>query len=154
MKIAFRFFLLSSIIILPLLAQPAMALYFEYDPDDPGEHAPIKEGEKAVIPLDTKDPAYNLWQTTREGLMKGREPGPINIQRFPGGPGWAGIPTFFKLPIALTPEDLKAGDVDVAISRRATPIWVGVAVVPPGDLWLFVHLQVQWAGVRLQWIIC
>src|SRR5258708_37976770 len=26
-----------------------------------------------------------------------------------------GIPTFFNLPVALTPEDLKAGKVDVAI---------------------------------------
>ena len=95
MKTALRLKIIIFITVLPLLAQPALALYFEYDPDDPGEHAPIKEGEKAVIPLDTKDPAYNLWQTTREDLMKGREPGPINIQRFPGGPGWAGIPTFF-----------------------------------------------------------
>jgi agmatinase len=125
MKTALRFFLLGSIIVLPLLVQPALALYFEHDPDDPAEQAPIKEGEKAVIPLDTKDPTYNLWQTTREGLMKGREPGPINIQRFPGGPGWAGIPTFFKLPIALTPEDLKAGDVDVAIIGAYTDMGGG-----------------------------
>jgi agmatinase len=111
--------------VLPLLVQPALALYFEYDPDDPGEHAPIKEGEKAVIPLDTKDPAYNLWQTTRDDLMKGREPGPINIQRFPGGAGWSGIPTFFKLPVALTPEDLKAGDVDVAIIGAHTDMGGG-----------------------------
>ena len=26
------------------------------------------------------------------------------------GAGWFGIPTFFKLPVALTPEDLMAGD--------------------------------------------
>jgi len=125
MKTAFRSFILSSIMVLLLLSQPALATYYEYDPDDPGEYAPIKEGEKAVIPLDTKDPAYNLWQTTRDGLMKGREPGPINIQRFPGGPGWAGIPTFFKLPIALTPEDLKAGDVDVAIMGAHTDMGGG-----------------------------
>jgi hypothetical protein len=86
MKTAFRFLLIISIMVLPFLIQPALALYFEYDPDNPGEYAPIKEGEKPVIPLDTKDPAYNIWQTTREGLMKGRDPGPINIQRFPGGP--------------------------------------------------------------------
>ena len=125
MKTAFRFLLIISIMVLPFLIQPALAIYFEYDPDDPGEHAPIKEGEKAVIPLDTKDPAYNLWQTTREGLMEGREPGPINIQRFPGGPGWSGIPTFFKLPIALTPEDLEAGDVDVAIIGAHTDMGGG-----------------------------
>ena len=93
----------------------AAAQYFEHDPDDSTQNAPIREGEKAVIPLDTNDPAYNIWQTPRPDLMKGREPGPINIQRFIGGPGFAGIPTFFKLPIALTPEDLKAGNVDVAI---------------------------------------
>ena len=125
MKTAFRLLLISSIMVLPLLMQPALATYYEYDPDDPGEHAPMREGEKAVIPLDTKDPAYNVWQTTREDLMKGREPGPINIQRFPGGPGWAGIPTFFKLPIALTPEDLKAGNVDVAIIGAYTDMGAG-----------------------------
>jgi agmatinase len=98
MKTAFRFLLIISIMALPFLIQPALALYFEHDPDDPAEQAPFKEGEKAVIPLDTKDPGYNIWQKTREDLSKGREPGPINIQRFPGGAGWMGIPTFFKLP--------------------------------------------------------
>ena len=48
-------------------------------------------------------------------MMEGRKPGLINVQRFQGGAGWFGIPTFFKLPIALTPEDLAVGDVDVAI---------------------------------------
>lgn len=111
MRINNLFFLFVFIIFSP----QTFAFYFEYDPDNPGEQAPLREGEKAVIPLDTKDPAYNLWQKPRDDLMKGREPGPINIQRFQGGAGWFGIPTFFKLPIALTPEDLKAGDVDVAI---------------------------------------
>ena len=108
-----------------LSSQSAHAVFFEHDPDDPGENAPIREGEKPVIPLDTEDPGYNVWQTTREDLMKGREPGPINIQRFPGGPGFMGIPTFFKLPIALTPEDLKAGDVDVAIVGAYTDMGAG-----------------------------
>ena len=44
-----------------------------------------------------------------------REPGPINIQRLRSGGGWSGIPTFFRAPVALTVEDLKAGDVDVAV---------------------------------------
>ena len=147
MKIIYSSALICSFLILSLLMPPALATYYEYDPDDPGEHAPIKEGEKAIIPLDTKDPAYNLWQTPRDDLMQGREPGPINIQRYPGGAGWAGIPTFFKLPIALTPEDLKAGEV-------RTPIWAVVIVVPPGAPWLFANRQARWAGGRLPWIIC
>ena len=103
----------------------AHAQYYEYDPDDPTNAAPIREGEKALIPLDTGDPAYNLWQTPRDDLMDGREPGPINIQRFHGGAGWYGVPTFFRLPIALTPEDLKAGDVDVAIFGAYTDMGGG-----------------------------
>lgn len=103
----------------------ANAQYFEHDPDDPEQNAPIREGERAVIPLDTGDPAYNLWQTPRDDLMEGREPGPIDIQRFIGGAGWMGIPTFFKLPIALTPEDLEAGNVDVAIVGAYTDMGGG-----------------------------
>ena len=99
--------------------------YFDYDPDNPAEQAPIRKGEKATIPLDTEDPTYNLWQTPRDDLNKGREPGPINIQRYYGGAGWQGIPTFFKLPIALTPEDLAAGDVDVAILGAHTDMGGG-----------------------------
>lgn len=52
--------------------------YYEYDREDPGQCAPLREGEKAVIPLDTGDPAYDLWQTPREDLAAGREPGPID----------------------------------------------------------------------------
>jgi len=121
MNITLHSTLLSLIFISPF----AFAQYFEYDPDNPGEYAPLREGEKAVIPLDTKDPAYNLWQTPRDDLTKGREPGPINVQRFQGGAGWSGIPTFFKLPIALTPEDLKAGDVDIAIFGAYTDMGAG-----------------------------
>ncbi len=44
-----------------------------------------------------------------------REAGPINLQRFAVVSGINGFPTYMGLPVALTPEDLKAGDVDVAI---------------------------------------
>jgi hypothetical protein len=121
MNASVRVALFSLLIFSPLTS----AQYFEYDPDNPGEYAPLREGEKSVIPLDTKDPSYNLWQTPRDDLTKGREPGPINVQRFQGGAGWSGIPTFFKLPIALTPEDLKAGDVDIAIFGAYTDMGGG-----------------------------
>ena len=118
---------LTCFLLALVLAAPstAGAQYFEHDPDDPKQNAPIREGERAVIPLDTGDPAYNLWQTPRQDLSEGREPGPIDIQRFVGGAGWFGIPTFFKLPVALTPGDLKAGNVDVAIVGAYTDMGGG-----------------------------
>ena len=110
-----------------LLALPMQvaAQYYEFDPDNPEHLAPLKEGEKPVIPLDTKDPAYNLWQTPRDDLSAGREAGPINLQRWHGGPGYHGIPTFFKLPIALTPEDMTAGDTDIALFGAHTDMGGG-----------------------------
>jgi len=43
-----------------------------------------------------------------------REPGPIHVNRRREG-GFAGIQTFAKLPVCLTPEDLVAGEIDVAV---------------------------------------
>jgi len=116
---------LAGIVLAATMSLPAAAQYFEHDPDNPATLAPITPGEKAVIPLDTKDPAYNFWQTRRENLSEGREPGPINVQRWLGGAGWLGIPTFFKLPVALTPKDLTAGDIDVAIFGAHTDMGGG-----------------------------
>lgn len=44
-----------------------------------------------------------------------REPGPINVQRYRHVPAYSGIATFLGLPLCLTPEDLRAGGVDVAV---------------------------------------
>lgn len=43
-----------------------------------------------------------------------RKPGPIHVNRRAEG-GFSGIQTFAKLPICLTPEDLRAGEIDVAV---------------------------------------
>jgi agmatinase len=83
--------------------------------DTPGEIDPIDEGVEPLIRLNPDDPTYDAWKHMRDDLSEGREPGPINIQRFTGNMPWVGIPTFFNLPIALLPEDLKAGEVEVAI---------------------------------------
>jgi len=75
-----------------------------------------EEPEEATIRLNADDPTLNGWRQIRDRADDPkREPGPINIQRFAGGLSWLGIPTFFMLPVALTPEDLTAGEVDVAI---------------------------------------
>jgi len=45
-----------------------------------------------------------------------REPGPIELNRYIVNSGaFAGIPTFMNWPLCLNPEDLKAGEVDVAV---------------------------------------
>lgn len=83
--------------------------------DEADEMAPIQAGEEPLIRLNREDPTYDLWKKMRDDLQEGREPGPINIQRYVGGFPWVGMPTFFHLPVALTPEDLRVGQVEVAI---------------------------------------
>ena len=55
-----------------------------------------------------------------------REPGPIELNRYlsnPVGPG--GVPTFMRWPVCLTPEDLKAGEVDVAVIGAPLDLSIG-----------------------------
>jgi agmatinase len=44
-----------------------------------------------------------------------RPAGPISVNRGPREMAWSGIQTFMKLPVCLTPADLRAGKVDVAV---------------------------------------
>ncbi len=68
-----------------------------------------KEGrDPRGIALNTDSPRFNAWRLERPRSMDPpREPGPIELNR--------GIPTFGNFPLALTPADLEAGEVDVAI---------------------------------------
>ncbi len=102
----------------------------------PERPAPKQEGVEANIPMNPSDPTYDLWKIRREDLSAGREPGPINVQRYYGGMYWQGIPTFFRAPIALLPEDLAAGDVDVAFISAHIDMGFGVrgASRGPNDL--------------------
>ncbi len=78
------------------------------------EAGKFHEGDMAAIPLDTTAPGFNSWKTLRPPeLDLKREAGPINLSRYSSGR--SGIPTFFGLPVAIRPSDLKAGAVDVAI---------------------------------------
>lgn len=75
----------------------------------------IRESPDA-IPLEPRDPSKDLMALFRDCKDNPkREPGPINIQKTVGGLSFHGIPTFFRAPVALCPEDLTAGKVDVAI---------------------------------------
>ncbi len=65
---------------------------------------PATPGVKPVIPLNKDDPTYNLWKKIREDLSKGREPGPIKIQRFPGALIPQGILAFFRSPLLSNPR--------------------------------------------------
>jgi agmatinase len=44
-----------------------------------------------------------------------RPPGPVQVNRPWAERGLAGIQTFMKLPVCMTPEDLTAGEIDVAV---------------------------------------
>lgn len=83
--------------------------------DTPEEIDRIDQGVEPEIKLNPDDPSFDVWKKVREDIAEGREPGPINVQRYYGGMPWVGIPTFFHLPVALTPADLEAGNVEVAI---------------------------------------
>ncbi len=65
------------------------------------------------IPFNTASPEFNAWRAKRPRSMDPvREAGPVPLGRY-GGRG--GPPTFGGHPLALTPEDLVEGEVDVAI---------------------------------------
>ncbi len=61
--------------------------------------------------------------------MTERVPGPINLNRYELEFAWQGIPTFMKLPVCMTPEDLRAGAIDVAVGGAP---WDGTATTRSG----------------------
>lgn len=65
------------------------------------------------IPFNTASPEFNAWRAKRPRSMDpSREDGPLPLGRYNGR---GGPPTFGGYPLALTKEDLVAGEVDVAI---------------------------------------
>ncbi|RVT40733.1 agmatinase family protein [Sphingobium algorifonticola] len=76
--------------------------------------------DMAAIPLDTDNENFNGWKVRRpDGLDPKREPGPFELSYYANGRGGGvyggGIATFAGAPVAIFPEDLIAGKVDVAI---------------------------------------
>ncbi len=74
-----------------------------------------KNEEEGIVRLNPDDPTYNLPFEIRDTSKDPkREPGPIYLNRQVFGNPFMGIPTFLRSPVAITPEDLVAGEVDVA----------------------------------------
>ena len=81
-----------------------------------------------VIRLDTTDEERDPWSSLRDTTNDaGREPGLVQVGRL----GRAGVRTFFGLPVALTQEDLKAAEVDVAV--LGAPVDFGVGLRGAGE---------------------
>lgn len=68
------------------------------------------------IPLNRENQGFNAGTTVRPAALwtYKRDFGPIHLSRYIGGGG--GIPTFAGAPVAVFPEDLVAGKVDIAIA--------------------------------------
>jgi len=77
-----------------------------------------------------QDKSTNIWRELREGTGA-TEPGPIDIQRYNLHMEPVGFATFFQLPVAMRPQDLTAGDVDVAIFGAPT----GALPHSAGNMW-------------------
>ena len=76
---------------------------------------------------DLEDPTADLMAMFRDpNDNPKREPGPINIQKTTFGQSHHGIPTFFRQPVALGPEDLKAGKVEVAFMGSCVDLSTGM----------------------------
>jgi len=123
-----RPFALSSLMAATLLTLSTSAiaesfLGHEYE----FEAEPIREGEEPLIPLDKGDPTFDSWRTLRDlsGDPK-REAGIINIQKYDWGMSYNAIPTFFNQPVAMSPADLKASKVDIAIMGAVPDMGTGM----------------------------
>jgi agmatinase len=70
--------------------------------------------DAAVIQLNTESKDFNSWKVRRpESFNVKREPGPISLSYYANR--GSGIRTFANAPVAVYPEDLVAGEVDIAI---------------------------------------
>lgn len=80
----------------------------------PFEWAPWKDpnNPNVLIYKDSKDDLFARRDTSDDPE---RQPGLFYPNRYVTGPLWNSIPTFMGAPIAMSPEDLVAGEVDVAL---------------------------------------
>ncbi len=112
---------LSAAIAAPAIGQSYLGHEYEF------QTAPIRDNEQPVIPLDKGDPSYNVWQQLRDlSQDPKREPGIINLQKYEFGFSYNAMPTFFNVPVAMSPADLKASQVDIAVMGAVTDMGTGM----------------------------
>jgi agmatinase len=112
--------------VIGILTAPVFAAE-EFDPKTEKSLIQMLRDSPDAIPLEPRDSSRDVRTLRRDVAERGgdRKPGPINIQQTYGGLAFQGIPTFFKSPVALTPEDLKVGNVDIAIMGASVDLSVG-----------------------------
>ncbi len=99
------------------------------EPRAPMPH--INPDDPSVMNL-SMDKSLNIWRQQDEALLDpNREHGPKSVQRYELQLEPVGIKTFFQRPVALSPEDLKVGKVDVAIFGAPT----GALPHSAGNMW-------------------
>lgn len=86
----------------------------------------MAEPETDFPHLNPDDPTIDLWRTPREDLQGDRPPGLINLNRYPFALSSHGIATFLQRPVALTPADLQAAEVDVALVGAGLDLSIGM----------------------------
>ena len=98
------------------------------------ERAPwphINKEDPTVMNI-SQDKSLNVWRDERDySQYPKRDDGPMNIQRYQLQMEPVGIKTFFQQPVAITPADLKAGEVDIAIFGAPT----GALPHSAGNMW-------------------
>jgi guanidinobutyrase len=118
----------------PATSQPSDRQVAQGQPPAPGAPAAAENRATVYYTQRPEDPevhlngAFDLAEFARPRDMSKdpkREPGPINVQRNRPS-NYQGIPTFFRAPVALTPEDLKAGKVDVAFLGASIDMGYGL----------------------------
>jgi len=139
---------LAVLIVATAVAFPAMAAE-DFDPKTEQPIIDLFRANPDAVPLEPRDPSKDLTALYRDcSTIEGREPGPINIQATIGGVAHMGIPTFFRAPVAVCPQDLVAGQVDVAIMGAPVDMSTGQRGTGYGPMAIrTAETYMPWGGV-------
>lgn len=131
-----------------LLASPAWAAE-DFDPKTEQPIIDLFRADPNSIPLESRDPSRNLTELYVDcSKITGRDPGPIRIQATVGGMAQMGIPTFFRAPVAVCPQDLVAGKVDIAIMGAPVDLSTGMRGTGYGPMALrTAETQLPWGDL-------